>query len=155
MGEMRIARHVDGRSCLLALVLVGVRPGADQPASAARRQRDHRRPRPIPTPAGPTPTPSFVRPTPTPQPTFFVYTVVAGDNLRRSRKRFRTIGPEHRLLEPGDLPVARPGFAARTGRTTSQVGWMLRLIPNTEVDPGEPADPTGPRRPQAEPRSGG
>ena len=38
-----------------------------------------------PSPSGPTPLPSFVRPTATPMPTFFVYTVVAGDNLTTIR----------------------------------------------------------------------
>ena len=97
---------------------------------------------PEPTPAGPTPTPSFVRPTPTPQPTFFVYTVVRGDNLNRIAKLHGTDGRSiaywNRLAYPSldpDSSQYRPNYLV--------VGWMLQLIPNTVVDP-EDLPPGGP-----------
>jgi hypothetical protein len=89
---------------------------------------------PVPTPAGPTPSPSYVRPTPTPQPTFFTYTVARGDSLERIAKRFGTTGRSiaywnratYPSLDP-DSSVYRPNYLA--------LGWTLRLIPHTEVDP--------------------
>lgn len=91
-------------------------------------------PTPVPTPAGPTPTPSFVRPTPTPRPTFFTYTVVAGDTLVSIAKRFGTSGRSvaywnratYPSLDP-DSDAYRPDYLL--------VGWRLVLIPNAEVDP--------------------
>ena len=43
-----------------------------------------------------------------------------GRQPRQDRQALRDERPEHRLLEPGDLPVARPGIRAPTGRTTSR-----------------------------------
>ena len=117
----------------IALILVACvpeptnRPGGD--GWRGRTDGD-----PVPTPAGPTPSPSFVRPTPTPQPTFFVYVVARGDNLERIAKRFGTTGRSiaywnratYPSLDP-DSRSYRPNYLA--------LGWMLRLIPHTEVDP--------------------
>lgn len=102
-------------------------------------------PTPIPTPAGPTPTPSFVRPTPTPQPTFLIYTVHSGDSLAAIAKRNGTtalsIAYWNRLAYPTldpELAGYKPNFIG--------VGWMLRLIPNSQVDPEHL--PPGPATPQ-------
>ena len=101
-----------------------------------------------PTPAGPTPTPSFVRPTPTPQPTFFVYTVVKGDSRVRIAKHHGTDGRSiaywNRLAYPSldpDSGQYKPDYLV--------VGWTLRLIPNTIVDPEDL--PPGPPTPSPEP----
>ena len=101
-----------------------------------------------PTPAGPTPTPSFVRPTPTPQPTFYVYTVRRGDTLTRIARLNGTDGRsiaywnrlDHPSLDP-DSDSYKPDYVA--------VGWTLRLIPNTVVDPEDL--PPGPPTPSPEP----
>ena len=105
-------------------------------------------PTPEPTPAGPTPTPSFVRPTPTPQPTFFVYTVVRGDSLVKIAKLYGTDGRSiaywNRLTYPSldpDSGQYKPDYLL--------VGWTLRLIPNTVVDPEDL--PPGPPTPSPEP----
>ena len=89
---------------------------------------------PVPTPAGPTPTPSFVRPTPTPQPTFLVYTVHSGDSLALIARKHGTsalsIAYWNRLAYPSLDPESagyKPNFLG--------VGWTLRLIPNSVVDP--------------------
>jgi hypothetical protein len=89
---------------------------------------------PVPTPAGPTPTPSFVRPTPTPQPTFLVYTVRSGDSLELIAKKHGTtvlsIAYWNRVAYPTLDPESagyKPNFLG--------VGWTLRLIPNSVVDP--------------------
>jgi hypothetical protein len=91
-------------------------------------------PTPIPTPAGPTPTPSFVRPTPTPQPTFLIYTVHSGDSLEVIAKKHGTsvlsIAYWNRVAYPTLDPESagyKPNFLG--------VGWTLRLIPNSVVDP--------------------
>lgn len=89
---------------------------------------------PVPTPAGPTPTPSFVRPTPTPQPTFLIYTVRSGDSLEAIAKKHGTsvlsIAYWNRVAYPTLDPESagyKPNFLG--------VGWTLRLIPNSVVDP--------------------
>jgi hypothetical protein len=91
-------------------------------------------PTPVPTPAGPTPTPSFVRPTPTPQPTFLVYTVHSGDTLdliaRKHGTSVLSIAYWNRVAYPTLDPESagyKPNFLG--------VGWTLRLIPGSVVDP--------------------
>lgn len=91
-------------------------------------------PTPIPTPAGPTATPSFVRPTPTPGSTFALYTVKTGDTLVGIARRFRTTGQSiaywNRVTYPSldpDSPKYRPDRL--------EVGWVLQILPNQEVDP--------------------
>ena len=101
-----------------------------------------------PTPAGPTPTPSFVRPTPTPMPAFIVYTVRRGDTLTRIARLNGTDGRsiaywnrlDYPSLDP-DSDSYRPDYVA--------VGWKLRIIPNTVVDPEDL--PPGPPTPSPEP----
>ena len=135
---------------VLAIAVLGA-ACVPEPANRASRSAGVATARvtPVPTPAGPTPTPSFVRPTPTPQPTFFVYTVVSGDSLVSIAKRFGTSGRSlaywNRLTYPSldpDSGSYKPNYIA--------VGWMLRLIPNKEVDPenlppppGASAEPSG------------
>ncbi len=91
-------------------------------------------PTPVVTPAGPTPTPSFVRPTPTPQPTFFVYTVVSGDTLVGIARKFGTSGRSIAYWNRVTYPSLDPD-SARYKPDRLDIGWMLRLIPNREVDP--------------------
>ncbi len=154
MAEMRIRGRRTG-IIAIALILAACvpeptnRPTAPGGAAATT-------PTPIPTPAGPTPTPSFVRPTPTPQPTFFAYTVVAGDTLSSIAKRFKTSGRSiaywnratYPSLDP-DSSHYRPNYLA--------LGWTLLLIPNKEVDPENlptlppTTGPSGGEVPTAEP----
>ncbi len=91
-------------------------------------------PTPRQTPAGPTPTPSFVRPTPTPGPTFATYTVVRGDTLVRIARRFGTSGRSIAYWNRATYPSLDPDSSEyRPDRL--EVGWVLVLIPNQEVDP--------------------
>jgi hypothetical protein len=92
------------------------------------------RPTPVPTPAGPTPTPSFVRPTPRPGPTFFVYTVVSGDNLNKIAKRFGTTGRSIAYWNRATYPSLDPDSEAYKPDHLV-VGWTLALIPKAVVDP--------------------
>ena len=108
MGVMRTRISAIGFLAAVLLLAACVPDPTNRPTPSGGDAAAAATPTPIPTPAGPTPTPSFVRPTPTPQPTFLVYTVVSGDSLDKIAKRFGTTRPEHRLLEPRDLSVARP-----------------------------------------------
>ena len=132
MGEVR-TRDLSPGVLAIAVLLIACVP---EPANRASRSPAAAvaTATPIPTPAGPTPTPSFVRPTPKPQPTFFVYTVVSGDSLGSIAKRYgtspRSVAYWNRATYPSldpDSATYKPNYLA--------VGWTLRLIPNTEVDP--------------------
>ena len=131
MGEMRIARGWPG-VLLIAVILAACVPEPTNRVSPGATPTPS--PTPVPTPAGPTPTPSFVRPTPTPQPTFFSYKVVSGDSLEKIAKKFKTstrsISYWNRATYPSLDPESgsyRPDYL--------KLGWVLALIPNTEVDP--------------------
>jgi len=101
-------------------------------------------PTPVPTPAGPTPTPSFVRPTPTPQPTFMLYTVHTGDTLASIAKRHGTTTLSIAYWNRAAYPTLDPE-SARYKPNFIGVGWMLRIIPNSVVDPENL--PSGPGSP--------
>ena len=85
-------------------------------------------------PSGPSARPSFVRPTPNPQPTFLPYVVRPGDTLTSIAREYRTTARSlafwnreaHPSLDP-DSPDYRPNRI--------DVGWILRLVPDQEVDP--------------------
>lgn len=89
---------------------------------------------PVPTPAGPTPTPSFIRPTPTPQPTFLIYKVVKGDSLGSIAKRFGTSGRSIAYWNRATYPSLDPDSGSYRPDHIA-LGWLLRVIPNKEVDP--------------------
>ena len=140
MAEMRIARHWTGVLLIAAIVVACVpeptnriQPGATPTPIAT----------PVPTPPGPTPTLSFIRPTPTPQPTFFSYTVVAGDSLGAIAKRFKTSGRSIAYWNRAAYPSLDPDSGSYRPDYL-KVGWVLLLIPNAEVDPEElPTLPPG------------
>jgi hypothetical protein len=86
-----------------------------------------------PSPSGPTPLPSFVRPTATPMPTFFVYTVVAGDNLTTIAHRFATTARSIAFWNRATYPSLDPessGYAPNR----LKIGWQLNLIPGVVFD---------------------
>ena len=90
-------------------------------------------PTPSPIPTGPTPSPSFVRPTPTPLPTFFSYVVKSGDTLDSIAKAHGTgvlsLAFWNREVYPSLDPDA-PGH----NLNRIEIGWILQLIPGTEID---------------------
>lgn len=134
-------------SLLIASLLLGAclpptvaRPGATQagPVPGASSS-DGPAATPGPTPSGssgPSSRPSFVRPTPNPQPTFLAYVVKPGDTLTSIALEFRTTARSlafwnreaHPSLDP-DSPDYRPNRI--------EVGWILLLVPDQEVDPEE------------------
>ena len=75
-----------------------------------------------------------MRPTPNPQPTFLPYVVRPGDTLTSIAREYRTTARSlafwnreaHPSLDP-DSPDYRPNRI--------EVGWILRLVPDQEVDP--------------------
>jgi LysM domain len=80
------------------------------------------------------PSPSFVRPTPTPLPTFLVYIVRRGDTLTSIATGFGTKAQSLAYWNRAAYPSLDPE-SGRYNPNTIQVGWALRLIPNSEVDP--------------------
>lgn len=80
------------------------------------------------------PSPSFVRPTPTPLPTFLVYVVRSGDTLLSIADAFGTKAQSVAYWNRADYPSLDPESSGYDPNTI-QVGWILRLIPNAEVDP--------------------
>jgi hypothetical protein len=101
---------------------------------------------PVPTAAPPSDLPSprstFIRPTPTPRPTFFAYVVKAGDTLtsiaRSHGTTARSIAFWNRTAHPSldpDAPEYEPDRI--------EAGWILLLVPDSEVDPEEFTLPAG------------
>jgi hypothetical protein len=91
---------------------------------------------PTPGPTGPTPSPSYVPPTPTPMPTFFVYTVVRGDNLVSIARRFKTTGRSIAYWNRTTYPSLDPDSSTYSPNRI-EVGWKLALIPGVEVNPDD------------------
>jgi nucleoid-associated protein YgaU len=126
------------RWLLAAMLLVVVAACVPNPANRQSPSPDGSaaagEPTPVPTPAGPTPTPSFVRPTPTPGPTFATYTVKPGDTLVRIAKRFGTSGRSIAYWNRNTYPSLDPD-SPKYQPDRLEVGWVLQLLPNQEVDP--------------------
>ena len=124
----------------LALVVAGCipasrgRPGAIEPGPATSPGLDSASA--MPAASGPSAPPSFVRPTPTAQPTFFAYVVKRGDTLtsiaRAQRTTARSIAFWNRVQHPS-LDPDSPSYAPNR----IEVGWILLLVPDLELDPEE------------------
>lgn len=93
---------------------------------------------PTPTPAstGPTPSPSFIRPTPTPLPTFLSYVVKAGDTLTSIAKAHGTTARSIAFWNRARHPSLDPD-SADYDPDRIEVGWILRLVPDIEIDEDE------------------
>ena len=104
------------------------------------------------------PTPSFVRPTPTPGPSFTIYKVKKGDTLTKIAKKFKTSGQSIAYWNRVTYPSLDPE-SAKYRPDRLEVGWLLQLLPNQEVDPealptltpapGETPEPVGTPEPTA------
>ncbi|MFL5778577.1 MAG: LysM peptidoglycan-binding domain-containing protein [Chloroflexota bacterium] len=89
------------------------------------------------SPAGPSASPahpSFTRPTPTPLPTFLIYTVAPGDTLVALGQRFGTSGRSIAYWNRDRYPSLDPDSPSYSPNAI-HVGWVLRILPNDEVDP--------------------
>ena len=125
IAALLIGLTVVGAACVPA---PGGRSGAPSPASVATGARTLE-----PTPSGPTPLPTFVRPTPTPLPTFLVHVVTAGDTLSSIARRYRTSPFSVAVWNRATYATLDP-LSDAYDPNAIQAGWLLRLIPNTEVD---------------------
>ena len=74
------------------------------------------------------------QPTPTPQPTFFSYKVVSGDSLGKIAKRFKTSARSISYWNRATYPSLDPDSGKYKPDYLS-IGWVLLLVPNSEVDP--------------------
>jgi LysM domain-containing protein len=110
------------------------RPGATDPGPAA--SPDLAQVSAMPVATGLSAPPSFVRPTPTPQPTFFTYVVRRGDTLtsiaRAHHTTARSIAFWNRVQHPSLDPDSSSYAPNRI-----EVGWILLLVPDLELDPEE------------------
>ena len=148
-ANVRIRRRIIGALTVAVLLAACVPEPTNRPSPSGAGSAATPTPTAVPTPAGPTPTLSFIRPTPTPRPTFFVYTVVSGDNLVTIARRYGTTGTSiaywNRVTYPSLDPESnkyRPNHLV--------VGWTLMLIPNVEVDPENlPPGPSASGLPEA------
>jgi nucleoid-associated protein YgaU len=91
---------------------------------------------PTPAPTGPTPPPSFVRPTPTPLPTFLSYVVERGDTLDSIARAHGTSARSLAFWNRTAYPSLDPDSATYDPNRI-KVGWVLLLVPDTEIDEDE------------------
>ena len=92
--------------------------------------------------------PTFVRPTPSPAPTFLTYRVRSGDSLNSIAKQFKTTARSIAWWNRGAYPSLDPE-SPNYDPNTIRVGWVLVLLPNTEVDEENPPTPSpGPSVPE-------
>ena len=136
MDEMRTRGPWTGVPAIVLLLTVAMLASACVPDPTNRPSSSPAEATPtlVPTPAGPTPTPSFVRPTPTPLPTFMTYKVVTGDSLDKIAKRFGTSGRSIAYWNRATYPSLDPDSSTYRPNYL-KLGWILVLIPHTEVDP--------------------
>ena len=130
----------------LAMLLVGCLPETVGPPRSNGPSVPGAATTATPGPTGPTPRPSFVPPTPTPMPTFFIYTVVRGDNLVSIARRFRTTGRSIAYWNRATYPSLDPDSPTYSPNRI-EVGWTLALIPGVEVNPDDLPEPTASAQP--------
>ena len=119
---------------LLYPMVVGGAPGASPSPPGASGGG----PSPNPTSPGPT----FARPTPSPAPTFATRVVEPGDTLASIAREFRTTARSIAWWNRGAYPTLDPESESYDPDRL-QVGWILRLLPDTVVDDENPP-PAGP-----------
>ena len=93
------------------------------------------------SPTAPAPSPTFVRPTPSPQPTFLSYIVRSGDSLNSIAREFRTTARSIAWWNRGAYPSLDPE-SRDYDPNRLQVGWRLRVLPDTIVDENDPPPPS-------------
>ena len=93
------------------------------------------------SPTEPAPSATFVRPTPSPQPTFLSYVVRSGDSLNSIAREYRTTARSIAWWNRGAYPSLDPE-SGDYDPNRLQVGWRLRVLPDTVVDENDPPPPS-------------
>ncbi len=96
------------------------------------------------------PGPTFVRPTPSPRPTFVSHVVEPGDTLSSIARLYRTTARSIAWWNRGAYPTLDPESAGYDPNDL-KVGWVLQVLPDSEVDENNPPPLTTPD-PVATPR---
>jgi LysM domain-containing protein len=129
---------------LLSVVLAACIPatfGGPAPSGVAGDASASVAATPVPMPAGPSGRPSFVRPTPTPLPTFLAYVVKRGDTLTSIARAHGTTARSIAFWNRGQHPSLDPDSPSYSPNRI-EVGWILLLVPDTELDPEDlPPEP--------------
>ncbi|HUP54854.1 MAG TPA: LysM peptidoglycan-binding domain-containing protein [Methylomirabilota bacterium] len=120
-------------SLLAACVPTPAARSSDGPSGAATRTAVPATPAPTAVPSGPTPPPSFVRPTPTPLPTFASYVVKPGDTLLSIARAHGTTARSLAFWNRTRYPSLDPD-APTYDPNRIEIGWVLLLVPDTEID---------------------
>jgi peptidoglycan/xylan/chitin deacetylase (PgdA/CDA1 family) len=101
--------------------------------------------------AAPTaPGPTFNRPTPSPRPTFVSHVVESGDTLSSIARLYRTTARSIAWWNRGTYPTLDPE-SADYDPNNLKIGWVLQVLPDSEVDENKPPPLTTPD-PNATPR---
>jgi hypothetical protein len=98
-------------------------------------------PTPVPTTAQPTPAHTFARPTPSPPPTFTLHVVRPGNTLSSIAKKYGTSARSIAWWNRGTYPSLDPQSGAYQPNRL-EVGWSLKVLPNTIVDEANPPTPS-------------
>jgi Tfp pilus assembly protein FimV len=135
------SRLLSGVLVLVVLAVVGAIfvPGILGPAGPGSAVGPS--PTPVPTAAQPTPVPTFARPTPSPQPTFTIHVVRSGDTLSSIAKKYRTSVSSIAWWNRGTYPSLDPESGSYQPNRL-EVGWTLKLLPDTIVDKANPPTPS-------------
>ena len=125
-------------AALIAIVAVGCLPTGTRGGSPGQGSAGPPAPATATpfVPGPPTPRPTIVPPTPTPAPTFFVYTVARGDSLNTIAHRYGTTARSIAFWNRAQHPSLDPD-SSRYAPNRIEVGWILLLVPDLEVDQEE------------------
>jgi hypothetical protein len=85
--------------------------------------------------------PTFARPTPSPQPSFTIHVVRSGDTLNSIAKKYRTSARSIAWWNRGTYPSLDPESGSYQPNRL-EVGWTLKLLPDTIVDEANPPTPS-------------
>ena len=123
----------------MGLVVLLLLPNLGLPGPGATPSAPGGQPTVAPTAPGPT----FVRPTPSPRPTFVSHVVESGDTLSSIARLYRTTARSIAWWNRGTYPTLDPE-SAEYDPNNLKIGWVLQVLPDTEVDENNPPPLTTP-----------
>ncbi|HUQ43383.1 MAG TPA: polysaccharide deacetylase family protein [Candidatus Limnocylindria bacterium] len=121
---------------IAAILLVPGLIGSGGPGASSRASGP-----PAPTAAPTDPAPTFLRPTPSPQPSFSSYVVRPGDTLSSIARTYDTTARSIAWWNRGTYPILDPESESYDPNHL-ELGWVLVLLPGTEVDENNPPTPS-------------